>query len=224
MNDAMAALVEDFYSNVLHCDQWRFSAAEHRIRCSAHILHLCCIDAFNHFEPHIKKLRNLAIFLKNSPTKMVLFSASCSNFPDCPETKPMLDVCTRWNSTFDMLSRSLELRLAIDHFTDHKEFTQFKLVEDEWITIKEVQVFLEIFNWVSHCLTEQNCGTLSATVPYYQKIIHYCCAHIYGPKRSSCESITAAAVAAVTKLEKYFDKVFFVVISRSVLQITLLLC
>ena len=207
VNDKMSTLLEKMDFRISEMAEWKFSAHEQRIRCSAHILHLCCTDAFLHFEPLLQRLRTFIKHLKLSPTKAVVFEAICRSCIDCSTNIPILDVVTRWNSTFEMLNRAIQLRQGIDAFTDQKDYLAYKLQECEWNTLIEVREFLEIFNYITQSITTNSPSTLSLIVPYYQRLIHHCCRYITPDNFIRCASLYEAAVAACNKLEKYFDKV-----------------
>ena len=51
--------------------------------------------------------------------------------------KPILDIATRWNSTFYMCERVFELRTVLDAMSFAEiELRQYALAEDEWEKIK----------------------------------------------------------------------------------------
>jgi hypothetical protein len=58
---------------------------------------------------HIKKVRDLLMSVKNSNIKRELLKAACAE-KNLAILAPILDVETRWNSTYAMIFRAIQLR------------------------------------------------------------------------------------------------------------------
>ena len=60
--------------------------------------------------------------------------------------KPILDVSTRWNSTFEMCNRAIELRIVLDSVAlAESDSRSYILSEDEWDKIKLAVEVLKLF-------------------------------------------------------------------------------
>ena len=57
------------------------------------------------------QLRELIVKIRASPLRREKLSNACKN-NDINDLKPILDVPTRWNSTFEMIKRALQLRIV----------------------------------------------------------------------------------------------------------------
>lgn len=82
-----------------------------RLRCFGHILNLIVQDALTHIGDAIVSLRDVVKKIKNSSQKLSKledFCQSCRIKLLCP----ILDVPTRWNSTYAMIKRALEIRMV----------------------------------------------------------------------------------------------------------------
>ena len=56
-----------------------------------------------------------------------------------------LDIAIRWNSTFDMLKRAYEMRIAVNYLTGRcGDLKNFALSDEEWRTIEEIINFLQV--------------------------------------------------------------------------------
>lgn len=120
------------------------------VRCGAHTLQLCVYDVIKNAEIKmkldkcrsvVKKLRtqNYLIILKNGRYK-----------------KPLLDCLTRWNSTFIMLERLLEIRDIVHSLID--ENNSLHLSPDDWSFICEfVETFKPIYFATMKLQSEQQC-------------------------------------------------------------------
>ena len=57
-----------------------------------------------------------------------------------------LDVCTRWNATYDMINSAMRYRFVLNHLA--KEDANFKHCpsRDEWNRVERIIRFLKLFN------------------------------------------------------------------------------
>lgn len=83
------------------------------IRCAAHITNLIVNDGLAEVDENVSTIRNAVGYVRSSTPRLRSFELwidsgklTRGNFP--------LDVKTRWNSTYLMLSKALEFRLAFD--------------------------------------------------------------------------------------------------------------
>lgn len=56
------------------------------------------------------KLRKLIVKIRSSPQRREKFLKAC-DFENLSSKELIIDVVTRWNSTYDMLQRALEYRM-----------------------------------------------------------------------------------------------------------------
>lgn len=80
-----------------------------QVRCFGHILNLVVQDALGQISESISSLRELLKKIRNSSQKLEMLEKLCSSC-DISPVKPILDVSTRWNSTYEMIIRAIQLR------------------------------------------------------------------------------------------------------------------
>ena len=73
-----------------------------QVQCFGHVLNLVVQDALGHISECITTLRKLLKKVKNSSQKLELLRKLCSS-SDILEVKPLIDIITRWNSTYKMI-------------------------------------------------------------------------------------------------------------------------
>lgn len=116
-------------------------------------------DALNN---PIKRIRALFLKLKRSEQSTNMLKSACT-MTGTKFLSPKIDVCTRWNSTHDMLKVALLLKPAlISLFQSNTAFHMYLLSEEEWCLCSEVQKFLKHFKTVSTVLG----GDSYVSLPY----------------------------------------------------------
>jgi hypothetical protein len=85
-------------------------SVDHHIRCFAHVVNLSVQSALKELKNEIDQVRNLIIKCRSSPQRRQKFK-EISNLNNI-SLSPILDVSTRWNSTYEMINRALELKVV----------------------------------------------------------------------------------------------------------------
>lgn len=126
--------------------------------------------------------------------------------------KPTLDVRTRWNSTFDMIQTSLELRLALDVLTANVEnLRKFKISEEEWRLLEKVCGILKYFKSVSKLLSGDKYVTLPVAVVAFNILLDRLENHIntLNPRddlSDAEEQVLNSCISGRSKLLKHYSK------------------
>ncbi|KAF8106391.1 hypothetical protein N665_0140s0004 [Sinapis alba] len=83
------------------------------MRCAAHIINLIVKDGLAEVDDNVSAIRNAVGYVRSSTSRLRSFELRVDSGKLTRGSLP-LDVKTRWNSTYLMLSRALEFRLAFD--------------------------------------------------------------------------------------------------------------
>lgn len=87
----------------------------------------------------------LIVKIRSSPQRQEKFSLFADN-ARLPSLHLLVDVKTRWNSTFMMIERALKMKQPLDEIsTLLPELTIFKLYDEDWRLLKIVCTLLERF-------------------------------------------------------------------------------
>ncbi|KAK9942936.1 hypothetical protein M0R45_008578 [Rubus argutus] len=104
------------------------------VRCLAHILNLIVRSGLNIMDKSVASIRNAVKYVRSSPSRLDDFKLCVAKVRlECKKVC-VLDVPTRWNSTFLMLETALELRRAFERMTEEEEqqyYGYFNEDEDE---------------------------------------------------------------------------------------------
>lgn len=141
------------------------------VRCSAHIINLIVQEAIDNIKHVISKVRESVKHVKSSTLRWQQFKEVASQVR-APCKNVVLDVRTRWNSTYEMLDTALEFK---DAFLRLKEVDSSYVDapnDEEWANAKvccdNLKIFFDITNHIS--------GALYPTANYF--FTHICEIHL----------------------------------------------
>jgi hypothetical protein len=169
-----------------------FDHESRHVRCMAHVIHLAVGDFLNALnsmpedsenaygenyipDPRsagfIPRLRKLVVEIRSSVQRREQFARQCEAAKIRPK-ELVVDVRTRWNSTYDMIERALELRKPLDEMAELvSDLRKYKLTDGEWKLLVGIHKFFGLFKVASNQLCATSYPTLAATVPVYNFMI-----------------------------------------------------
>jgi len=138
-------------------------------------------------------------------TKQLEYDLELNNH--LPESlSPLLDVPTRWISTYWMIKRALRLRQSLDFIAaNEKDLSELQINESEWNIIAICLEFLEPFAVTTKEMESAAYPTLTVVIPLFNALITHIEDWGSGNHIHPKETIDAAK-AAQAKLLKYYHK------------------
>jgi hypothetical protein len=124
------------------------------MRCAAHIINLIVSDGLKEMDASVKRARAIVRFIKTGNSRLVKFKKIAEE--ENIETNAFLkvDVCTRWNSTYLMLSTTISYEKVFARYEEEDPTYTIELcgdkgpgipVDDDWDNAKKVAEFLGHF-------------------------------------------------------------------------------
>lgn len=101
------------------------------MRCIAHIINLVVVDGMKDGLTPIKKVRDAVRYIRQSPARLQRFKACCEMEGIQSKSSLCLDVSTRWNSTYLMLSSALKFENAFDRYATVDPYFKIDLQSSE---------------------------------------------------------------------------------------------
>ncbi|KAK9057997.1 hypothetical protein SSX86_022837 [Deinandra increscens subsp. villosa] len=142
------------------------------VRCLAHIINLIVQDGLKAENDTIDCIRNAVKFVRQSPSRLATFKACVREKGIKSKSLLSLDVCTRWNSTCEMLERAAMFDKAFELYAvREKDFRKtLDVVPDfmHWRYAKKVVEILELFKGKT---TEVSCSTYAIAHEYYAQVM-----------------------------------------------------
>ncbi|KNA22643.1 hypothetical protein SOVF_032530 [Spinacia oleracea] len=138
------------------------------MRCVAHIVNLVVSDGMETVNESITRVRHAVRFIKQSPSRLLRFKKCVSDEKIVSKKLLCLDVPTRWNSTYLMLSAAISLESAFDRYAEEDPHYTVDLCEregkcipesEDWNSVKKFSEFLQTF----YDLTNRVSGSLYVT-------------------------------------------------------------
>ncbi|CAE6444320.1 unnamed protein product [Rhizoctonia solani] len=172
----------------------------------------------------IEKIRKISRIVRSSPQRMELFRtvaerieednqrhAKANNMPyEKKSVKNLiLDIITRWNSTYLMLERALESSEAIDALTSHskiKIYRPYALSPNDWAMIGMACKWLKFFRSALTRISGEKYPTLSYSLYIYFVLITYVSELEKEPFVKENLGVLNAVQACMSKLQEFLDK------------------
>jgi hypothetical protein len=158
-----------------------------RIACAAHTIQLSvkkALEINNEIKALVLRARRLILFFK-TPKQWERLENIQKKLNYTQILKPILDVKTRWNSTYMAWNRLIYLKNAIldlikdmeidndrDVKYDFKRLKKILLSNDEWSLIEELLLILKDFNDITSTLSGNSYATLSLVYPIMSHLIN----------------------------------------------------
>ena len=150
------------------------------LRCIAHTVQLSVTAGLKPIEPTLKRVRELVKFIRKSiPTMNEVIrlqtelkqrdeKAGIKDEKWSGPLKPILDVATRWNSSFRMLQRIFQLKPHINSvLVNSKKYAKLLLTASEWSAVEELVEVLGPFNEATEMISGESYPTLSLVYPVF---------------------------------------------------------
>ena len=122
------ALIDDFKRH----GHFLFSDGEFlHVRCIAHILNLIVWDGLKVVGTSVKRVRATVRFIRQSPSRLQRFQECVIAEKIESKASLSLDVPTRWNSTYEMLSTALVYEHAFRRYSKRDPYYNVNLSTDD---------------------------------------------------------------------------------------------
>src|SRR3954452_16765456 len=103
-----------------------------QIRCFGHVLNLVVQEALAHISETITSLCELVKKIRNSSQLLEKLMRICSS-SNIPQVKPLLDVVTRWSSTYIMITQAIEFQKVREYYWRRRIFFFFFLISKNYV-------------------------------------------------------------------------------------------
>jgi hypothetical protein len=177
------------------------------MRCCTHVLNLIVKSGMKEDKSRsISKIREAVKYVKSSPPRLVSFMECAADAKVSYKGAVVLDVETRWNSTYLMLNVAVKYKNAFDLFyiRDHTFQNEMLLrsenglQEKDWDYVISVLPLLELF----YKSTTRLSGSLYVTSASYMKEVFYIGKGI----NKHLENVDVNIKETAKKMKKKFDK------------------
>ncbi|KAK2646775.1 hypothetical protein Ddye_021970 [Dipteronia dyeriana] len=186
------------------------------VRCCAHIINLIVSEGLKDMNDSIVRIRNAVQYVRSSPSRLQKFRNCIEHERIESQSIVVLDVPTRWNSTYLMLSTALKFQKAFDRLLedDGRYGLYFSELEsgkkrvgppkdDDWGNAKVFVQFLHVF----YDITMKFSASLYVT---FNMFFHELCSiatELSTLANSGDFLLCEMAVAMKSKFDKYWGKI-----------------
>ncbi|KAL6911676.1 hypothetical protein ACP4OV_000481 [Aristida adscensionis] len=172
-------------------------------RCCAHILNLIVQDGLQVINELIDKVRATIKYIKKSNSRSYKFNADIDSLNlDRRNKKLVLDVSTRWGSTYKMLESAFHYRAAIDVYAAGDANYKWQPKEEEWELYQKIYKILGVLNKATEEFSGSKYPTSNLFYPHFVNITKALCEL----KKSKEMLLQKMADAMIDKLLKYWGQ------------------
>ncbi|XP_060854989.1 zinc finger BED domain-containing protein 4-like [Metopolophium dirhodum] len=142
--------------------------------CFAHTLNLIVQSALKEESGLIDKVKDISTHFRKSTTAHHKLMTYQINLGEKQPKKMLQDVATRWNSTFYMLQRFVDLEVAIRGTIGLLDKAPNTLSPEEWLTVKHFCQVLSPFEEATKAISGEQYMTASLTIVIVQGLQNVC--------------------------------------------------
>ena len=114
--------------------------------CSARILNLIVQEWLKVIDDSVIKIREIMKYLKGSESRMCKFDEYAKIIGMKRIKGLRLDVCARWNATFDMIDSAMRYHSVLNRLVEKDVNFKHFPSRDEWNKVERITRFLKPFN------------------------------------------------------------------------------
>ncbi|XP_048525013.1 zinc finger BED domain-containing protein 4 isoform X2 [Dendroctonus ponderosae] len=148
--------------------------------CFAHSLNRIAQAGLSEIKEVVDKITNIVGYFKHNSQALSQLQASTVDM-DIPTVKLKNEAASRWNSTYDMIYRVLQMKNAIvftlsilETVSRSKQHADFEFItqlhDEEWVVAEQAIKVLEIFNLITLAISSEQKLNTSTIIFYYKKI------------------------------------------------------
>ena len=191
------------------------------MRCFAHVLNLIVNEGINEVKDSLVHLHEYVKYVRSSPSCLQVFKKCVGEEGIVSKKSLCLDVATRWNTAYLMLSVALDHKKTFERMEEQDtnfmlEFKEWLMCEEDWLTMGSLHDFLENFYTITLRISRSKYVTSNT---YFHEVN---CIQILLLQWSQSENVFYCdmAIKMSIKFEKYCntDKVNVVFIAAVVLD------
>jgi hypothetical protein len=183
------------------------------VRCNAHVLNLIVQRGLKNAHNSIGRIRNLVRYVKSSPQRLEKFKSCADRQKIACHSSLVLDVPTRWNSTYSMLEVAEKYKRAFDLLQEEDRplltYLNQKIggkkglgppTEDDWDNVGHFVKFLKVF----YDVTLKISGTLYSTSNLFFQQLCTVRKNVLEYAQSPDPLMSSMAVKMKIKYDKYW--------------------
>ncbi|KAG2708411.1 hypothetical protein I3760_05G192200 [Carya illinoinensis] len=138
------------------------------VHCCAHITNLLVQYGLGEIRDIVDCVRDGIKYLVASKSRLKQFSEIAKQL-QLPSKKLILDVPTRWNSTYLMLDAAIQFKEVFPRYSDRDRCFEWVPTVEEWGQVENVCQLLAIFNEVTNIVSGRHLGKKSRDENEYMK-------------------------------------------------------
>jgi hypothetical protein len=150
----------------------------------------------------LDKLAIMVRKIRRSPQQIESFRARCIMKSLEPRT-PIIDVVTRWNSTFEMLEFARNYKEVFRSHALDQEWSSLVIGSDDWIKLEPLLSVLGAFKTVSEMQSGSSYATINRVYPCYEYLLSSMNRAI---ETAVDPDLSEQLIAAREKLNHYYDR------------------